>query len=176
MQRVFQYHGAEHKTIYAYEKGLALTVENARKQSTLHPRCGTTFLIMVVAISVVLGALVVPVLVPRNLGWGTQPLTFLIRLALLPAIAALAYELQRFSARYCSEGPFRFLLWPGFLVQKITTREPDDAQLETAIAAMQASIAYDLRSRESGPFETPRFFAGLSALLSQLPQANTAQA
>lgn len=138
MRRVFQYHGAEHKTIYAYEQGLPLTVENVQKQSTLHPRCGTTFLIMVIAVSVVMAAAIVP-LVPLHqgaLGWIE---VLLIRIGLLPVVAALTYELQRLTARYCTRGPLRVLLWPGFLFQKITTREPDDDQVEIAIAAMQAA-------------------------------------
>ncbi len=167
VQRVFQYHGAEHKTIFAYEKGLELNVENARQQSTLHPRCGTTFLIVVIFISVVLGSLVVPLLVPRNAGAWTQPLTFMIRLALLPFIAALAYEFQRFSAKYCTTGPMQVLLWPGYLVQKITTREPDDTQLETAVAAMKAAICIEYDARTDYKVQA---FADLSGLLGGLPK------
>ena len=140
IRRVFQYHGAEHKTIYAYEQGLALTVENVRKQSTLHPRCGTTFLIVVIIVSVVLGSIVTPLLLPNVQGTEAQILTLGIRIALLPPIAAISYELQRLSARYCTRGPLRVLLYPGFLFQKITTREPDDAQIEIAISAMHAAI------------------------------------
>lgn len=138
MRRVFQYHGAEHKTIYAYEKGLPLTVENVQKQSTLHPRCGTTFLIMVIIVSVAMAVIVVPQLPLHEgiLGWVE---VLAIRIALLPFVAAITYELQRLTARYCTKGPLRVLLWPGFLFQKITTREPDDAQVEIAIAAMQAA-------------------------------------
>lgn len=138
--RVFQYHGAEHKTIYAYEKGLALTVPNARAQSTLHPRCGTTFLVVVIVVSIVVGSVVTPLVLPPVAGWLAQVLTFLLRVALLPLIAAISYEIQRFEARYCTTGPLSILLWPGYLFQKITTREPDDAQLEVAIAAMKAAI------------------------------------
>src|SRR5690606_9728773 len=132
----FQYHGAEHKTIYAYEKGLPLTVENVRKQSTLHPRCGTTFLIVVILVSIVAGSVATPLLLPNMQGLEAQLLTLAIRIALLVPIAAVSYELQRLSARYCTRGPLRILLWPGFLFQKITTREPDDSQIEIAIAAM----------------------------------------
>jgi uncharacterized protein YqhQ len=137
VRRVFQYHGAEHKTIFAYEAGLPLELENVRKQSTLHPRCGTTFLVIVIAVSILLGAIATPLLLPHAQGTSGWISTFLLRVALLPLVAAISYELQRFSARYCTTGPLRVLLYPGFLFQKITTREPDDRQLEIAIAAME---------------------------------------
>ena len=143
VRRVFQYHGAEHKTIFAYEAGLPLTLENVRSQSRLHPRCGTTFLVVVIAVSIVLGASVTPLLLPNvkgTLGW---VLTFLLRVSLLPLIAAISYELQRLSARFCTTGPLRVLLLPGFLFQKITTREPEDAQLEVAISAMEVARVRD---------------------------------
>jgi len=139
IRRVFHYHGAEHKAIYAYEAELPLTVENVRKQSPLHPRCGTTFLITVVIISVVLGSIITPLVLPNATGLAGQIETLALRISLLPLIAAVSYELQRLSARYCTTGPLRVLLWPGFLFQKITTREPDDSQIEVAIVAMQAA-------------------------------------
>lgn len=139
IRRVFHYHGAEHKTIYAYEAELPLTVENVRKQSPLHPRCGTTFLITVVIISVVLGSILTPLILPDAAGLVGQIETLALRISLLPLIAAVSYELQRLSARYCTTGPLRVLLYPGFLFQKITTREPDDRQIEVAIVAMQAA-------------------------------------
>lgn len=149
VRRVFQYHGAEHKTIFAYEAGLPLNVENVRKQSTLHPRCGTTFLVIVIAVSILLGATATPLLLPNaegTLGWIQ---TFLLRVLLLPFVAAISYELQRLSARYCTTGPLRFLLYPGFLYQKITTREPDDTQLEVAIAAMEVARVVDEAAQTS---------------------------
>lgn len=141
VRRTFQYHGAEHMTIFAYEAGLDLTVENVRRQSLLHPRCGTTFLIVVVAMSVILGSLATPLLLPEAMseGWPAQIATLVIRIGLLPFIAALSYEFQRFTAKFCTTGPLRALLWPGFLFQKITTRAPDDQQLEIAIAALKAA-------------------------------------
>jgi uncharacterized protein YqhQ len=137
VRRVFQYHGAEHKTIFAYEMGKPLTLENVRAESRLHPRCGTTFLVVVIAVSIVMGAMSAPILLPKAEGASGWIMTFLLRLLLLPFVAAISYELQRVSARYCTTGPLRVLLYPGFLFQKITTREPDDAQLEIAIAAME---------------------------------------
>lgn len=143
IQRFFQYHGAEHKVISTHEAGLELTVENARAQTTLHPRCGTTFLVVVVLISAIVFAVVLPFVMPfmpRFEGLLGHVFAFLIKLPLLPVIAAVAYELQRISARYCTTGPLRALLWPGFLVQKITTREPTDDQLEIALVALRAAI------------------------------------
>jgi uncharacterized protein YqhQ len=143
VRRVFQYHGAEHKTIFAYEAGKPLTVDNVRRESRLHPRCGTTFLVVVIAVSIVLGAVVSPLLLGNAHGLSGWIYTFLLRVALLPLVAAISYELQRLSARYCTTGPLRVLLYPGFLFQKITTREPDDAQLEIAIAAMEMARVRD---------------------------------
>jgi uncharacterized protein YqhQ len=143
VRRVFQYHGAEHKTIFAYEAGKPLTIENVRAESRLHPRCGTTFLVVVIAVSIVLGAGSAPLLLPNASGASGWVMTFLLRLALLPLVAAISYELQRVSARYCTTGPLRVLLYPGFLFQKITTREPEDAQIEVAIAAMEMARVRD---------------------------------
>lgn len=168
VRRVFQYHGAEHKTIYAYEQGLPLTVENVRAQSTLHPRCGTTFLIVVILISILVGAVVTPLLLPNVTGWLAQGLTLLLRIALLPVIAAISYELQRLSARYCTTGPLRVLLLPGFAFQKITTREPDDTQLEIAITAMQTAIWRDTVGVDV-PADAPLLFANFDAFNGALP-------
>jgi uncharacterized protein YqhQ len=168
VQRVFQYHGAEHKTIYAYEEGLPLTVENVRKQSTLHPRCGTTFLVLVILVSIVAGSIATPLLLPHVEGVLAQVLTLAIRIALLIPIAAVSYELQRLSARYCTVGPLRVLLWPGFLFQKITTREPDDDQIEIAITAMQTAIWRERVGEEvpadPSPLVFESFIEGLPAL------------
>ncbi len=175
IRRVFQYHGAEHKTIYAYEAGLPLTLENVRKQSTLHPRCGTTFLIVVILVSIVLGSAVTPLLLPNVEGILAQVLTLAIRIALLPFIAAVSYELQRFSARYCTVGPLRILLWPGFLFQKITTREPDDAQLEIAITAMRTAIWREEVGAEVPADEAPLVFPSFESFLEGLPSLRTAR-
>ena len=120
VRRLFQYHGAEHKTIHAYEKQLPLTVENVQAQTTLHPRCGTTFLVVVIVVSIILGSLVAPVLMPKVGGWMGQVALLVIRIGLLPIIAAISYELQRLSARFCTTGWRRMVLYPGFLFQKIT--------------------------------------------------------
>jgi uncharacterized protein YqhQ len=142
IRRVFQYHGAEHKTISTYEANQALTVENARAKTTMHPRCGTTFLVMVALVSI---------LVFTAIGWALPRIHtgsalldnvtfFLEKLPFLPVIAAVTFEIQRLFARYCTTGPLRALLWPGFLVQKITTAEPEDAQLEVALASLRVTL------------------------------------
>ncbi len=142
IRRVFQYHGAEHKTISTYEAEEELVVKNARAKTTLHPRCGTTFLVMVALVSILVFTAVGGFL-PR-IDTGSRLLNnvafFLVKLPFLPVIASVTFELQRIFARYCTTGPLRALLWPGFLVQKITTIEPDDDQLEVALASLRATL------------------------------------
>lgn len=130
IRRVFQYHGAEHKTINAYEAGLALDVEHVRTQSTLHPRCGTGFLLAVMVISVFVFSFI-----------GRPALIWLVlsRLALIPVIAMLAYEFIRFAGRHRTNPVVRVLLVPFLATQRLTTREPDDLQLEVALAAFKAA-------------------------------------
>ena len=164
--RVFQYHGAEHKTIFAYEAGLPLTVANVKAQSTLHPRCGTTFLIVVVILSIIVGSIVTPLVLPNAEGLLGQIQTLALRISLLPLIAALGYEFQRLSARYCSTGPLRFVNYPGFLYQKITTREPDDKQIEVAIAAMQSAV-YREKSANKDRAEVIEEFSSLEGVLAR---------
>jgi uncharacterized protein YqhQ len=141
IRRVFQYHGAEHKAISTYEHGRDLVVDQAKPLTTLHARCGTTFLIMVAFVSVivfiVMGYFAKLYLPPMN-----DFFFFLLKLPFIPFIAGLTYEIQRFLAKYCSTGPLQFLLWPGFLVQKITTAEPDPMQLEIALASLRAALAH----------------------------------
>jgi uncharacterized protein YqhQ len=149
--RVFQYHGAEHKSIYAYESGKTLGLAGARPQTTLHPRCGTTFIVMVALVSIIAFTGLGPLLPNLGLGrLGDNLLFFAMKLPFLPFIAAVTFELQRLLARYAQRGPLRVLLWPGFLVQKITTIEPDDAQLEVALAALSVAA-----KREHATSEAP---------------------
>ena len=143
IRRVFQFHGAEHKTITTYEAGEALVVDSARPKTTLHPRCGTTFLVMIALVSILVFTRHGRGLLPR-IHTGNAILDNLIffveKLPFLPFIAAITFEIQRLFAKYCTTGPLRVLLWPGFLVQKITTIEPDDTQLEVALAALRATL------------------------------------
>lgn len=131
IQRVFQYHGAEHKAIYTYEAGQPLTVENARKFSTLHPRCGTSFLLIVVVVSIFVFAFL-----------GLHPLWWRIvsRVLLMPLVAGVAYEILRFSARHLESPWLHWMVVPGLLLQRLTTREPDDGQIEVALAALRGVV------------------------------------
>jgi uncharacterized protein YqhQ len=163
--RVFQHHGAEHKSIYAYESGEALDLASARAKSTLHPRCGTTFIVMVALVSIVVFTAIGPLLPALHLGrLGDNVAFFLMKLPFLPLIAAITFELQRLLARYAKSGPLRILLWPGFLVQKITTIEPDDSQLEVALAALAVTAR---REREpEGTTSGERSFADFGTLVA----------
>ncbi|MCL2810523.1 MAG: DUF1385 domain-containing protein [Clostridia bacterium] len=145
LRRVFAYHGAEHKTIYCYERKLHLTPENARQFGALHPRCGTSFLLLVMVIAILLGAVIDQLIL---LATGAERLGFWVRFArnivFLPVIAGLSYEALKGLAH--RDGPLvRALRWPGLMMQKLTTREPDDAQIEVAIAAMEAALALSAR-------------------------------
>ena len=135
IKRVFQYHGAEHKTVYTFEAHEALEVENAKSKSTLHPRCGTSFLLFVMAISIVVFSLI-PSTAPFVVKFGA-------RVVLLPLIAGLAYEVIRFSARHLDNPICRVLITPGLWLQRITTNEPDEKQLEIAIVALKEALLYD---------------------------------
>jgi uncharacterized protein YqhQ len=165
IRRVFQYHGAEHKTISTYEAGETLVVENARTKSRLHPRCGTTFLVMVALVSIVVFAMVAPLLPRFHVGGIVENILLIVlKLPFLPVIAAVTFEIQRLFARYCTRGPLRALLWPGFLVQKITTIEPDDDQLEVALASLQATLWRE-RAASFAPSEaTDRTFVDFATL------------
>lgn len=132
IKRVFMYHGSEHKTIHCYEHKEELTVENVRKYSTLHPRCGTSFMVNVLLISIIVFSF---------FGWPNPVMRVVIRLATLPLIAGLSYELNKYVGRCESENIFtKIITYPGFLIQKITTSEPDDSMIEVAIAAMNEVI------------------------------------
>lgn len=131
IDRVFMYHGAEHKSILTYEAGEELTVENARKFSTLHPRCGTSFLLIVMVISIFVFAM---------LGEGDLFYRVWSRLAVLPIVAGLGYEFIKWSGNFYGRKWADFLIAPGLFLQKLTTREPDDSQLEVAITALKAVL------------------------------------
>lgn len=134
IQRVFQYHGAEHKTIHCYEHEEELTVENVKKYPILHPRCGTSFLFMVMIISI---------LVFSFFGWPNPLMRFLIRIAMLPVIAGISYEINRIIGR--SNGKLAYLIsYPGLFIQKIATvKEPDSSQIEVAIEALKGVLVED---------------------------------
>lgn len=131
IQRVFQYHGAEHKTIYTYEAGLPLVVENVRPFSTLHPRCGTNFLMIVMLISMFIFTF---------LGWPSLLERIASRIVLMPVIAGVSYELIRFAGAHADNRFVHIAIMPGLLLQKLTTRQPDDSQIEVAIASLKAVL------------------------------------
>jgi len=132
IQRVFEYHGAEHKTIYCYEHNEELTVENARKFKRLHPRCGTSFLLIVFVISILVFSM-------PFITWDNIPLRMLLHLVLLPFVVGISYEIIKFAGRH-DNSVMRFILAPGLWLQKLTTREPDDSQLEVAIMALKSVL------------------------------------
>jgi uncharacterized protein YqhQ len=141
IRRVFQFHGAEHKSIYTYEKGLTLTVDNAREQTRFHPRCGTTFLVVLVAMSILVFAAAFQLVPVVSTTTAVQRVfEILCKLPLLVPIAGLAYEFQRWSARHGDRTIVRGLMLPGVAVQNITTREPSDDQLEVALAALRVAL------------------------------------
>jgi uncharacterized protein YqhQ len=133
IQRVFQYHGAEHKSIFAFEAGEELTVENVRKYSCLHPRCGTSFLLIVMVVSIVIFSMI-PKLWPFYLKAGS-------RIFLLPLIAGVSYEFLKWSAKNDSTPLVKMIITPGLALQRLTTREPDDSQIEVAIRSMEEALA-----------------------------------
>lgn len=144
IQRVFKYHGAEHKTIHAYEAGVELTVENVQKYSTLHPRCGTAFLLIVMVVSIIMFAF---------LGWPDLWLRILSRVILLPVVAGISYEIIRFAGK--SQNPLvHIAILPGLWLQKITTSQPDDDMVEVAIQALEAVLVEDTVS-ETAPIIAP---------------------
>jgi uncharacterized protein YqhQ len=142
IRRIFEYHGAEHKSVYAYEAGEALTVANARRFSTLHPRCGTAFILVVLLISIFFFATVFP-FIPITGGEpsvANQVLVITMKILFMFPIAGLAYELIRYSGRNMGRAVIRWAVLPGLWLQKLTTREPTDEHLEVALAALDSAL------------------------------------
>ena len=146
IKRVFAYHGAEHMAVHAYEAGMALEVDNVRKFPTPHPRCGTAFLLTVMLVSIVVFAL----LMDPPMEW-----RIISRIVLIPVIAAISYEIIRFSGKHQNSLLGHVVAWPGLLLQRLTTRTPDDAQIEVAISAMAGALAVD-QGREFSVSFNPR--------------------
>lgn len=140
IRRVFQYHGAEHKTVFTWEAGLPLTVENARPQPRQHPRCGTSFLMIVMLVSIVLFSVIT---------FDSLVYNFLVRLALVPLVAGFSYEIIRLSARKETGAFFKLMTMPGVWLQNITTQEPDDSQLEVALEALKESLKLEPQPQEA---------------------------
>jgi len=137
IRRVFEYHGAEHKAIACHESGAPLTVENARPYPRIHPRCGTSFLLAVIALSILMFSLIP----------GAWPLWAkgLSRIVLLPLIAGLGYEFIKYSAKNSGNPLIRGIMQPGLWLQRLTTREPSDDQIEVAIRSLKEALAMEPR-------------------------------
>jgi uncharacterized protein YqhQ len=142
IKRVFEYHGAEHKTVFTWEAGLPLTVENARPQPRQHPRCGTSFLMVVMLVAIVLFSLI---------KFDSLLFNFLVRIVLMPVVAGLSYEIIRLSAKKESSWFFKLMTRPGVWLQNITTQEPDDQQLEVAIEALKESLKLEPQTAQTAP-------------------------
>jgi len=139
IRRVFQYHGAEHKTVFTWEKGLDLTVPNARIQPRQHPRCGTSFLMVVMLVSILLFSVI---------KFDSLLFNFLVRIALIPVVAGISYEIIRLSAKRETGLFFKTITRPGIWLQNVTTKDPDDSQLEVAITALKESLKLEPKSAE----------------------------
>ncbi len=131
IKRIFQYHGAEHKTIQAYENGEGIVLENVKKYTTVHVRCGTSFLLIVMVVAIVIFAL---------LGRPPVLLRILYRVLLIPVVAGISYELIKLAGKFSKYKIISILFYPGLLLQKVTTREPDDSQIEVAMSSFTRVI------------------------------------
>jgi len=148
IRRVFQYHGAEHKVIWNYESGAPLSVPTAQAQSRLHPRCGTSFLLFVLAVSIVLHTILVPLLLSFY-----KPQVFILKhlyivsakLLFMVPVSCVAYEIIRFAGKFNTNVLCRMLCWPGLALQMLTTKEPDDSQVEVAMAALKCAVSEEGR-------------------------------
>ena len=142
IRRVFEYHGAEHKTVFTWEKGLELTPENATTMKRQHPRCGTSFLMVVMLVAIVLFSVI---------NFEATWMNLVVRIALMPLVAGLSYEVIRYAAKKESGAIFKFMTLPGLWLQNITTQEPDGEQLEVAICALQESLKLEPVGAEEVP-------------------------
>ena len=147
ISRVFQYHGAEHMTIHALEADKPLVPEEVHRFPTAHPRCGTEFLVVVILLSILAFSLV---------GRQTPIVMIVSRIVLIPVIAAVGYEILRLGARHRSNPVVRVIMWPGILVQKITTKQPTDDMIEVAIVAMEEALRADGETVPAGSLDLPR--------------------
>ena len=146
IRRVFQYHGAEHKVIWAFESGCDLAPETARPFSRLHPRCGTAFLLFVLSLAILTHAALVPAVLLVYAPQGAvakQVFIIVFKIALMVPIASASFELIKYTGSRSTQGLTRLLCWPGLMLQRMTTFEPDDEQLEVAIAALNGAVKDD---------------------------------
>jgi uncharacterized protein YqhQ len=158
IRRIFQYHGAEHKVVFAFERGDPLTVEHARKYSTRHPRCGTAFLAVVIFVSIIAFSFIAKFVITLYPQFTTmnfflkKGILISLHILFMPFVAGTSYELIRYASRHQDKWLLRALVYPGILFQKITTRDPDDDQVEVAIASLKSTLA--LANPSNGPEKT----------------------
>jgi uncharacterized protein YqhQ len=146
VRRVYEYHGAEHKSIYAYENNMELTPENAKKFTTLHPRCGTSFLLIVMLIAIIVFSTIDFLFPTPATVIGRIAMKVVLRVILMPLIAGISYEIQRYSSKHLDNFCIKTLALPGLSLQKITTKEPDLKQLEVAIVAIKAALGENVEN------------------------------
>jgi len=172
IKRVFQYHGAEHKSIHTYEAGQELTVENAREWTTFHPRCGTSFLVFVILISIFFFAAVFPLIpLPESaVGWKLNLMQAAIKIPLMVPIAGISYEVIKFAGKLDKGSRFmRWLSFPGWAMQQLTTIEPDDDQLEVALTSLKRALEHE--GALAPTYENVRFLPPANAAASVAVEA-----
>ena len=169
IRRVFQYHGAEHKSIYAFEAGEELTVENAKKYPNLHPRCGTSFLLFLIVISILVFSVIFPLFNLTSI----TPYKFLnhvlmvfLKIVLMFPVAGLAYEFIKMCASRMQNPVFKTLIWPGMVLQKLTTREPTDDQIDVALASLRQVLNLEKTDKNAQEKPSPEFEIGNFAEIS----------
>ena len=146
VKRLFQYHGAEHKAVYCYESNKELTIKNARRFSTLHPRCGTSFLFIVLIVSILVFSVLPSLVIYLYHGfmslnfWSRRIILVMLRILVIPVIAGIGYELLKLSSRFEKNFFVKALIMPGLLVQKLTTRKPSSRQIEVALRALKEAL------------------------------------
>ncbi len=155
VKRIFMYHGAEHKSVHTFERGLELDVANARIQSTAHPRCGTSLILLVIAVSILVFALILPLIPPVSSNNIIQSLfTLAIKIPLMLPIAGIAYEFQRAAAKYPNNILVKAFISPGMLMQRLTTTEPTDDQLEVSLTALRKALWRENIAQKESASET----------------------
>jgi uncharacterized protein YqhQ len=140
IRRIFEYHGAEHKAIFTYENDKELTLENMKPYTTLHPRCGTSFLLLVAIVCIFLFSIIDAIIMHYIGPYPNVAARFCVHIALIPLVAGMSYEVLRLSDKFQHIPPVKLMIMPGLWLQKITTKEPDDEQLQVAASALKASL------------------------------------
>ena len=167
IRRVFMYHGAEHMVIATHEAGEPLDVEHARGHTTFHARCGTSFLLVVVVAAIAMFAIVFPLIPGLGDGYGSHLLAIALKIPMLFPIAALAYEFNRWAANHLGNPLVRVMVTPGFVMQRLTTRQPTDDMLEVALASLKAAMRrHDVGEELDDPIEIYRDFSEICTRLA----------